>query len=326
MKFPVNVRILALVGCAALVPAISAPAQVAVQFHFGEDDYHRIDSRHPLRGRQYQTMATLSHTLDEIAQDLNREAYRSSRGDRTQMRLLASISDFARRTSAFHNRMDGYLDSPWDIKNEVDDVSRRARDVNQRIVNARVFPTTRDEWASAIDILGRMQQVLRGADVELPVSPVRRGEGRGEWDHRDADRNGNGVPDRLEGGPLQPAYQADRRDRDRGGVQVANVPELRQLGKELDERVDRTRDSMQRNDRDARSPEAFDRFSADTHRLRVRLDVEPYDMRGLKDTVTRLLDDARHAGMESRRERAYSGDQKDWERIVDILNRMQNLL
>jgi hypothetical protein len=325
MTFP-KMRVLALVGCAALVPAISAPAQVAVQFHFGEDDYHRIDSRHPLKGRQYQTMAALAHTLDDIAQDLNRQAYRSSRGDRTQMRLLASVSDFARRTSAFHNRMDGYLDAPWDLRNEVDDVARRARDVNQRIVAARVFPATRDEWASAIDVLGRMQQVIRGADVELPASPVRHGEGRGEWDHRDSDRNGNGVPDRLEGGPLA-APSADRRfDRERGNAQAAGAYEMRQLGKELDERVSRTRDSMPRTDRDPRTPESYDRFTADTHRLRLRLDVEPYDGRGLKETVTHLLDDARRSSNEARRERSFPGDQKDWERIVDILNQMQNQL
>lgn len=201
MRFPANVRVLALVGGAALIPSFPAPAQVAVQFHFGEDDYHRIDSRHPLRGHQYQTMATLAHMLDETAQQLNRDAYRVSRheGDRSQMRVLASVSDFARRAADFHNRMDGYLTSPWDMRHEVDDLSRRAGAVNQTVVNARLAPQTTDLWAAEIDILSRMHQVLRGAAVEIPPSPVSHRQDRDRWDHRDVDRNGDGIPDDRQG-------------------------------------------------------------------------------------------------------------------------------
>ena len=328
MRFHANMRALAWVGCAALIPSLSAPAQVSLQFHFGEDDYHRIDSRHPLQGRQYQAMASLAHTLDEIAQDLNREAYRGARGDRSRVRLLASVSDFARRTSGFHSRMDSYLDSPWDMRREVDDLFRRAQNVNRNVVNARLFPHTYDLWNSAIDVLGRMQQVLRGSDVQLPPPYVRReGEGHGSWDHRDGDRNGNGIPDRLEVQPGQPPPPPDRpNDRERGGFNAPNISELRQLSKELDERVMRTRDSMPRGERDPRAPEPLDRFSTETRRLRQTLDTGPFEIRDLKQTVSRLLDDARRTSDVMRRERAYPGSQNDWQRIVDILSRMQDLL
>jgi hypothetical protein len=326
MRFPANMRVLAWAGCAALILSFSAPAQVSIQFHYGEDDdYHRIDSRHPLRGRQYQTMGSLAHMLDEIAQDLNREAYRGARGDRSQARLLASVSDFARRTSDFHNRMDSYLDSPWDMRREVDDVARRARDVNQRILRARLFPGTYDLWSSAIDVLSRMQQVLRGADVQVPPSPVRHGgEGYGPWDHRDIDRNGNGVPDRLEGQAPPPPVRPN--DRERGGFQSANIPEVRRLGQELDDRVMRARNSMTRDDRDPRFMESFDRFSAETNRLRQRLDTDAFDARDLKQIVSRLLDDARRSSDDMRREGARPGSSNDWQRIVEILSRMQDLL
>lgn len=328
MRFRANMRVLAWVGCAAAIPSFSAPAQVSVQFHFGEDDYHRIDSRHPLRGRQYQTMGSLAHTLDEIAQDLKREAYRGARGDRSRVRLLASVSDFARRTADFHHRMDGYLESPWDMRREVDDLAKRARGINRNIVNARLFPHTYDLWGSAIDVLGRMRQVLRGVDVHLPPPYVRHGgDGRGDWYHRDGDRNVNGVPDRLEGQPVPPPPAPDRpRDYERGGFQPANIPELRQLGKELDERVMGTRDSMPRGDRDSRAPE-LDRFSADTRHLRQKLDADTVDTRDLKPTVSRLLEDARRRNNATRGERpAYRGEQDTWQRIVDILSRMQDLL
>lgn len=324
MRFPANMRVLALVGCAALVPSLSAPAQVSLQFHFGEDDYHRIDSRHPLHGRQYQTMGALAHTLDEIAQDLNHEAYRGARSDRSQVRLLASVSDFARRTSEFHSRMDSYLDSPWDVRREVDDLSRRAAGVNQRIVRARLFPGTYDLWTSAIDVLGRMQQVLRGTDVELPPPYARHGgEGNGWWDHRDLDRNGNGIPDNREVQIAPPPIRAYESGR---GFQGASMSELRQLGRELDERVLRTRDTPAGGDRDPRFLESLDRFSSETRRLRQRLDADASDPRDLKPTVSRLLDDARRRSDELRRTRAYPGDTGDWQRIVEILTRMQDLL
>lgn len=195
MRIAARTRVLALIGAAALVPSLPAPAQVSVQFHFGEDDYHRIDGRHPLRGGQYQTMASLAHMLDETAQELNRQAYRAARREqsRSQMRVLASVSDFARRTADFHNRMDGYLTSPWDMRREVNDLTRRARNVNQNVVNARLFPRTYDLWNSEIDILDRMQQVLHGTVVELPPSPVSNREDRDWWEHRDL--NDDGIPD-----------------------------------------------------------------------------------------------------------------------------------
>ncbi|MGE5715382.1 MAG: hypothetical protein ACM369_01935 [Acidobacteriota bacterium] len=323
MRFPATLRILACVGCAMLIPSSSAPAQVAVQFHFGEDDYHRIDSRHPLRGRQYQTMGALAHTLDEIALELNRQAYRSARGDRSQVRFLASISDFARRASDFHSRMDSYLDSPWDVRREVDDLSRRASGVNQRIVNARLFPGTYDLWNSAIDVLGRMRQVLRGAEVQIPPSPLRHeGEGSGWWEHRDADRNGNGVPDRLEAQAPPPPDRSY--DGGRGGYGAANIPELRQLGRELDERVQAAGASNPRDDRDPGTRESQDRFSIETHRLRQTLDSDIFDRRDLRQTVSRLLEDARPMSETTRRERSFSAN--EWQRIVEILTRMQELL
>jgi hypothetical protein len=323
MKFSANVRVLAFVGCAALIPSLAAPAQVSLQFHYGEDDFHRIDSRHPLRGRQYQTMGSLAHTLDEIAQDLNRQAYRAARRDRSQARILASVSDFARRTADFHFRMDSYLDSPWDIRREVDDLARRARGVNQRILNARLFPRTYDLWNSAIDVLGRMQQVLRGVDVQLPPSPVRHeGEGPGWWNHRDLDRNDNGVPDRQEVQPPPPPPPPPGIEH--GGQWGPNLSELRRLGRELDERVTAAGDPTRRGGGDPRARESFDSFSSRVRRLRETFDRDVFDRRELNQLVSRLLDDARRVGDDMRR--AYTGSEGEWQRIVQILTRMQEML
>src|SRR5262249_39816355 len=155
--------------------------------------------------------------LDEITQDVNQQAYRVARGDYAQARLLASISDFARRASDFHFRMDSYLESPWDVRREVGDLSRRAQNVSHRVTYAPLYPERYGLGNSAVDVLNRMQQVIHGADVEIPPSPVRHDEGLRWWEHRDVDRNGNGIPDREEFGRVPP-----------------NASELRRLSQDVD--------------------------------------------------------------------------------------------
>jgi hypothetical protein len=84
---------------------------------------------------------------------------------------------------------------------------------------------------------------------------------------------------------------------------------------------------MPRGGRDARAPEMLDRFSADTRRLRQRLEADPLDTRDLKQTVSRMLEDARRTNGAPRGERAtFRGEQDTWQRIVDILSRTQDLL
>ncbi len=184
MRLEKNALTLVVAGAAALATAVPARAQVSMQFHFGEDDYHRIDSRHPLRGERYQKMATLAHMLDETAQELARQAYWNVRreGDRSHRRLLASLTEFSRRAADFHIRMDGYLEAPWDIRHEVDDLTRRAQYVSGQVQNVRLFPRSYDTWNAEVDILNRMQQLIHGSNVEIPPSPVR--ANNGWWEHR----------------------------------------------------------------------------------------------------------------------------------------------
>jgi hypothetical protein len=201
MRLQKNAFVLAFAGAAALAVAPPARAQISMQFHFGEDDYHRIDARHPLRGEQYQKMATLAHLLDETAQELSRQAYWNARreGDRSHARLLASVTDFSRRAADFHIRMDGYLDAPWDIRREVDDLTRRAQYLGQQVQNVHLFPRSYDTWNAEVDLLNRMQQLIHGANVEIPPPAVRANNGwwehrndQGVWgDDRDRDRDGN---------------------------------------------------------------------------------------------------------------------------------------
>ena len=48
----------------------------------------------------------------------------------------------------------------------------------QSVVNARLYPRTYDLWNSEIDLLNRMQQVLRGTVAEIPAAPRQKDERR----------------------------------------------------------------------------------------------------------------------------------------------------
>jgi hypothetical protein len=65
----------------------------------------------------------------------------------------------------------------------------------------------------------------------------------------------------------------------------------------------------------------------EVHRLKQTLETGSFDARDLKPIVSRLLDDARHTLGTMRGERPASrGEQETWQRIVEILTRMQELL
>ncbi|HEV8266652.1 MAG TPA: hypothetical protein VGR00_00395, partial [Thermoanaerobaculia bacterium] len=146
---------------AALVVAPSGAAQVQIQFRLGGRD-------HPLRGRQFETMRSLAHYLDDQARQAanvaeQRVSYRPS-----SRRVTSALSDFVGRTSRFHERMDAYLDKPWDVPRELDALDRSARRVSALVNRERTSPAVVEEWNDAVDVLNRMKRLLAGEDVAVP--------------------------------------------------------------------------------------------------------------------------------------------------------------
>src|SRR5205823_6558554 len=74
----------------------------------------------------------------------------------------------ARRADRFHERMDSYLDSPWDVPRELDSLDRAAQRVNAALARERTSPGVVDEWNDAVDVLNRMKRLLAGYEVEVP--------------------------------------------------------------------------------------------------------------------------------------------------------------
>jgi hypothetical protein len=302
----------------------TAQAQVSAQFHWGEQDqFHRIDGRRPLEGRRYQTMASLAHYLDEQAQDLNEEAYRAARrGDRSQRSLLPSISDFARRAHDFHFRMDSTLDSPWDLGKDVADLTQRARKAQQKIVAAHAFESTSDNWHDIKDVLGRMQQLLAGADVEVP-EPHRKGRWLdGEDRHREEYRNGDDR--RRDGGPGGPP-PAEPRNAYLAG---AALQEFRNLARELDQiasrAVENVRNAGEGGDR--RLLDSIRRFSEEAGRLNRQSGSNTLDPREIRPAVESLLEDAKRTNQNLRQSNPFQSIGNDWNKAISVLDRMLRTL
>jgi hypothetical protein len=115
-------------GAALLIGSGTAPASAGVTIRFGTGD-------HRLEGQRFTTMRALAHRLDEAAQKAARAAGDTpeERSSRMQQRFLWAINDFARQARSFHERLDQYGSSPWDVADEVDALGARARQVSSQI-------------------------------------------------------------------------------------------------------------------------------------------------------------------------------------------------
>ena len=152
--------VVAAVGVSAFSLLAGACATYGGGLH-GRYDYDERDR--PLMGRRYEAMRSLAHDLDGRAEHAVNQARREARHrGRNTRRLLGDMEHFARRADDFHERMDRYRDSPWDVADEVAHLDRDARDVNREIREARVLERTYDDWDAVLDVLNRMNRVLAG--------------------------------------------------------------------------------------------------------------------------------------------------------------------
>ena len=151
-------------GLGALL--LAGPADLTAQgitIRFGRDK--------PLEGQRFTTMRGLAHRLDEAAQKAAFGAgdTQEERNGRMQQRFLWAINDFARQARSFHERLDRYQNTPWDVADEVNALGQRARQVSSQLRGARAFPETYDDWAYAVNTLNLMNRSLAGENVPMPA-------------------------------------------------------------------------------------------------------------------------------------------------------------
>jgi hypothetical protein len=126
-------------------------------------------SRNPLEGGRYRAMRTLVHYLDEAAQGaLDGATKEAQDGKSAPARFLPSIRSFARRADRLHQMVDAGQASGLEIAAVVDDLTRRARQVDARMRSAQALGSIYRDWDAVLDLLARMTQLLDGRDAGLP--------------------------------------------------------------------------------------------------------------------------------------------------------------
>ena len=148
-----------------MLPTMMAFVSTALLFPTVARAHDRHERQDRLEGRVYDRMREFAHILDERAQHAaDQAADTAHHGGRDERRFLDTVFHFARQTADFHKRMDRYRESPWDVPDEVDHLTRDARQVNRRIHDAHVFEHTWDDWDAVLDVLDQMQRVSGGFD------------------------------------------------------------------------------------------------------------------------------------------------------------------
>jgi hypothetical protein len=286
-------------GLLLAVPALASAYEAQLVFRWGTRD-------RPLSGRRYETMRSLAHYLGERAQHAAEQAEASAHhGARSERRLLAGIGHFARQAGDFHERMDNYLNDPWDLPSEVGHLNEDARRVSNQVRRAHVFEHTWEDWDAVLATLQQMNRLMAGYDVRVPAA------------HDDDDHQGRERQDHDDN------YSGNRGGRFESG-------EWRDLARELDEEAVAAYDSAQRDaDGSGRGQDFLGEiahFNDRARALREQSDSGRIDPREMQPTVNHLLEDARstersldNAGM-SRETRAA------WARTVRTLERMASLV
>jgi len=279
-------------GIAALLlagPAVT-PVRAQVTIRFGRGD-------HRLEGQRFTTMRALAHRLDEAAQTAAREAGDTpeERSGRMRQRFLWAINDFARQARSFHERMDQYGASPWDVADEVDALTQRARQVSSQLRGANAFPETYEDWAQVVSTLTLMNRSLSGENVVLP--PLNR---RGYQPFNEDSRYRDGR--HIEG-----FRGAD------GYVTGPPLREFRRLAGSLMDETDRALAAAERNRPDNRDRSLWElrRFSRLASELNRTSATGALDAREVGPLVNDLLEDARQ------HERS-----EEWAPFIRILEQM----
>jgi hypothetical protein len=214
--------------------------------------------------------------------------------------------------------------SPFDVPDEVDYLTARARRVSQLVRQVGAYQGTYDDWKRVIDTLGLMRRALNGEDVEVPAAHDEYGDY--DRDYGYLGRGGNADRGTVTTG------RTDTYGGTYAGAALtgARLQQFRELAHQLDTSARQTLAAAERsapnNDR-ARSILADLRHFAEQARsLHDRSDANEVAPREIGPIVDHLLEDARLADRSMRDARAFSDAWDEWSRTMDVLNRMASLL
>jgi hypothetical protein len=261
----------------------------------------------PLEGRRFETMRALAHHLDEAAQDaLAGIVQARRRGTAADRRYITAVRDFARRAENFHTRMDDYESSAFDIPDEVDYLTTRARRVNQLVRQVAAYQGTYDDWTNVVEVLSRMRRLLNGEDVEVPPAH----DEYGDYD-RDYGYLGGG-PGRSGGG---------------SALSGTSLQQFRDLARDLDAQSSRALQAAERStSRYGRAQAVLTDlrgFAQRARDLRTRVDGSNRVVtRDVAPLVEELAQDARALDRRMRDSRVFPDSWDEWSGVIAGLDRM----
>lgn len=259
----------------------------------------------PLEGRRFETMRALSHYLDEAAQDaLAGIVQARRRGTAADRRSITAVRDFARRAENFHTRMDDYEYSNFDIPDEVDYLTIRARRVNQLVRQVSAYQGTYDDWTNVVEVLSRMRKLLNGEDVEVPPAHDEYGDYDRDYGYLGGGSSGGGSA--LSGTRLQ---------------------QFRDLARDLDVQSSRALQAAERSaSRYGRARAVLTDLGSFAQRardLRARVDGSNRVVtRDVAPLVEELAQDARALDQRMRDSRVFPDAWDEWSAVIAGLDRM----
>lgn len=291
---------LALAFCGSLATASVAQAQTQGRYR-----------RNTVSNASYQRMRQWARELEELAEHANEQAQADQagyRGFRRDTKFLKSIDHFAERASEFRSKMDSYRTRPWNIDEEVEHLLRDAREVQRRLQRARfVDRHTAEDWNKVVNLLN---QTLNEYRTPGTYRDGRYGDDRNRRD--DIYRRDDDVYRREDG-----------RYDDRTYVDTTN---LRRLAQELDASASRVAQLSDRYGTRSGYSSEMRRFSEEAREFRNLVDTRTFSRSELRTRVNRLLEDAQNAHSEISRTRITSDVAAEWDRVVQILDRMRELV
>ena len=296
-------QLLAIAAAAVLlVGAAPGPASAqSFQFRFG------TRSR-PLAGRSYETMRALAHYLDQLADHAAIEAQdQAHHGTAAEASAIDAIGSFAMRAADFHERMDDYLDSPWDLPNEVQGLDRQARSVNSRLQRGHFTQHVTNDWYNVLDTLDRMKRVLYGFDVDVPISRYQGRDYRRDYEPFFGFNNGGGTLF-IEGSNLN-AVRDGLHDLD---VHVTRAHELAEAAM---------------NGRSGANQNFFERIHAlndRVHDLHRYSDMDRIDPRDLRPVLDSLANETRSVDRALRQAHAFPEVWDEWAAALQTLDRLMD--
>jgi hypothetical protein len=205
--------------------------------------------------------------------------------------------------------MDDYQYTSFDIPDEVDYLTARARRVSALVRQASAYQGTTDDWTRVTDVLGRMRRLLDGEDVDVP-------DIRDEYGDYDRDY---GYLGRRSGGYDRP-----------GILTGTQLQQFRDLASQVQQQAaSALRTAEQSTSRYGRAQGIITElrgFADRAQELSYRTGRGEMPSADVATLVDGLLQDARDLDRRMRETRAFPDAWADWTGVIQTLDRASRIV